>query len=691
MNFNLISPKDNGHTYNVRFNESIVVPENASVHLNWATFERQNKMKFSKAQTAKIIVKEVLPYFDHFNDGDGELADNTWRINGSDRGTDLTFTLAAGNYTLAEIQDFLSNAVYSMSGQVSEDRANVGQSDVFRVPINNSLRCFDYTAVVPRDQPKTNYLEWGMMNNYSVLPFAIHPVHKVNMTKSTTAGFENFLVPAQTGAAFTVPDAQQPEEKIPANGSYVNYALGSHRYIHAGGNFDSYSGDSSGRLIASGDFDELEYVNTIQCTLDKDYKENDGNIFLGLYAEGAAGVDIGGATYRFTIPNATQPVADRTHLGNLVDLEDAGGTGFHPMCYFGVELTGKAAGNDNNGCLNIYAVDESARNDQADSLTTLHNLISFISLDDIRNPRNTRPVVFGIQTYFDYGNTNNGIHGAAKGDLHCRVFVGDTSGNKQIVYDTNSKNPHNNFQSSAADPLCFTGNFIKQFRDENTRQNGNLAEAMASIPFSPLVATTHPDHVYVEYTQQLQSVQVGGVAKTNSSLVEYEFEFSEELGNLVADESTSQLLGKKAASLISLEGAIQSMNRVEHYTNYSMEENIYFYRLNQIAAQYVKDKLSIYLPDLPIKSFKNNDDKSKSGFRKPILANIPSPFSESPLFLDGGAKVIGGYAASIGVVNRLSNQQFTTNNFTVEIRDLETDQPADLIENSIINFTISSD
>ena len=60
MNFNLISPTDNGSDFNVRYNEPIVIPPNSSINLNWALFERKKNVIFTVDQTFKF--KFVEPF-----------------------------------------------------------------------------------------------------------------------------------------------------------------------------------------------------------------------------------------------------------------------------------------------------------------------------------------------------------------------------------------------------------------------------------------------------------------------------------------------------------------------------------------------------------------------------------------------------------------------------------------------------
>ena len=94
MNFNLISPSDNGHEFNVRYNEPIVVPPNSSVQLNWAQFERDNTINFTEDQTFTYIFNKITPTV--------RYVENT--VNGVNT-DDLNFSIAKGKYTIEQLQD----------------------------------------------------------------------------------------------------------------------------------------------------------------------------------------------------------------------------------------------------------------------------------------------------------------------------------------------------------------------------------------------------------------------------------------------------------------------------------------------------------------------------------------------------------------------------------------------------------
>ena len=145
MNFNCISPEGNGFNYNVRFDEPIIVPENASVSLNWAQFERDNSIRFTETQTITVNARKVLPFYDFHNNGGGRISvggNDIYRINGEDRGSDLTVEIIAGNYTLDSLMTEI-NKKLGESG-ISNGRCLVRDNFPDPVATNNSLCLYDF-------------------------------------------------------------------------------------------------------------------------------------------------------------------------------------------------------------------------------------------------------------------------------------------------------------------------------------------------------------------------------------------------------------------------------------------------------------------------------------------------------------------------------------------------------------------
>lgn len=687
MNFNLISPNDNGHTFNVRFNEPIVIPENASVHLNWATFERDSDFKFTKDQTMKIIVEDILPYFDWHNNGAGRTADG-YRINGVDRGTDLVITIPSGNYSITELQDAISQGFVKFCGSATQSRTGIDNQSAI-VPQNLSLSMSNFTAVVPVIDEMANYLEFGMINNYPLNNITLHPLHKTANIENLPAPDDMYLQSSDTGTAFIPEAGGLANAFVPDAGSWISYTLGAKRYIHTGGQFNQYDVlDQSLNKSVDG-FDELEYLNTMILKVKKDMRGANalqGNIFFGLFSEGLMGVSTdGGGSFSY-VANNNDPadLANRTHEAVIKTFQTQS-NGYVPDAYFGIEVCGTDSGSANQNFIKIYTSVPTFQSEAVNKMI----LVDEYNLNNGRDPRdNTFPAI-GIQTYYDLGNQAGYSHRHQKGTLHIRVFVGEGSGGKKIVFDTNSQIP--NFDT-AGDEAVFTKEFMREYNDNTTRTGNNLAKAKASIPFSPALFFTHEDDpAYIQYSDFTDSVLINAVDTTQSNLNEYKVEMSSELANLFVDTGIEGTFttGIKNASLIAFSGCLADLfQRNLNYQVIDQSQNRYFTRQNQIIPQFANEKLSIYLTDLPIKSYKNTNDKNKSGYRKSIIANIPQPFQGT---YDGRSKVLGGYTPSLGVVNRLSNQSMTTNNFNVEIRDLETDEPADSLKKTIINFTISAE
>ena len=106
--------------------------------------------------------------------------------------------------------------------------------------------------------------------------------------------------------------------------------------------------------------------------------------------------------------------------------------------------------------------------------------------------------------------------------------------------------------------------------------------------------------------------------------------------------------------------------------------------------QWQNESYSIYINNLPIKNYKNNENVNNGGFAKPIIANIPAPFQYTNVdeTQDGEELTTGIYQPSQRITHQLNNQEMNINNFDVEIRHLKDDIIADQIKSSNISFTI---
>ena len=108
--------------------------------------------------------------------------------------------------------------------------------------------------------------------------------------------------------------------------------------------------------------------------------------------------------------------------------------------------------------------------------------------------------------------------------------------------------------------------------------------------------------------------------------------------------------------------------------------------INWRAANY-----SIFI-NLPTNNYKNVAKQRDGGFKKSILANIPSPFTTGTIFTNQGGdsgSVVSIYQPYQPIVSDLKNNDLQTNNLSIKIVDMDTEAPATSISRSVINFTIS--
>ena len=111
--------------------------------------------------------------------------------------------------------------------------------------------------------------------------------------------------------------------------------------------------------------------------------------------------------------------------------------------------------------------------------------------------------------------------------------------------------------------------------------------------------------------------------------------------------------------------------------------------VENMSLDWRNESYSILLKELPIRNYKNNENKKLGGFPQSILANCPVPFSDSQSYQSKSKQMVSStYKPNYQIINNLYNQAMTTNHFSVEIRKLQSDRPASEIKRSVINFTI---
>ena len=115
------------------------------------------------------------------------------------------------------------------------------------------------------------------------------------------------------------------------------------------------------------------------------------------------------------------------------------------------------------------------------------------------------------------------------------------------------------------------------------------------------------------------------------------------------------------------------------------------------ADQHTDESYSIFIKNLPIRAYKNIQSKAMSagnniqaaGYSQPILHDVPTPYSDSKTINSGnGDIIVGTFQPSIKKTLDLDNNRQVLNSLDVEIRDIETNEIAEGLSGSVVNFTI---
>ncbi len=248
MNVNLISPLSNGNNYSIRFKEDVIIPENSSVYLNFASLSRQSDIELFEDQTITFhfAENEVRPT----NIPTQPYDSNAVPV------ANPTITIPAGTYSYQSLYKQMTNKIQAML----DDPNNSGNLEFYR-----AIKLSDI------DQTNTQIIEGEIDVSLGLIrktvgidTFALHPTHKRNADQ------------ADVGDDETVYRNTQPQF-LDANGqvSYDNYALSSKKYWHVG--YNDNTPISKLNLISFETTQTMAEINAAN-----------GSVAIGLYSQNIA-------------------------------------------------------------------------------------------------------------------------------------------------------------------------------------------------------------------------------------------------------------------------------------------------------------------------------------------------------------------------------------------------------------------
>ncbi len=721
MNFNLISPEENGYQFNVRYKEPIIISPNSSVQLNWASFERDTTFEFTEDQFIQFSYNSVLPYKEPQNNNVIIGVDSSATANSrTDRNR---FYINKGTYDLTSLQTAITNSLVAnpennnrFLGSYQNDR----DLTIGALPANNNktLKADLYDCISPRIEINPSGLKIGFNVNHSrlangTLSFNANTFHQFNTSLATDPEEPDYLATAD-GQDVATPDNDGYRE-------YDNsYVVCNDKYFHLGADLRQYEASDisvPGRVCSG--FDELKDSNMATFLCSHKLSDLQGSVGAGLYCMekmdgGLRGANVGSASGQ-TLPLVNpgghdrpggtnqQPIYNAVEIRGIANEKQVGGI---PRCYFWVEINGNThCSAPNRGTLAIYEIYSktsledprsilnagSAANEYAASLVQRVRLIDY--MEDTNYP------MFGIQTYKKDKSLNDegSPHFLDNTDLYVRVCLFSTDGSAVIVYDSDWYKPKGE--------IIFPSTLFTHYNDDANVGAGSGGAGAGGAYTTNELEVAYRSQVHFNWLcsatttgegfWRINSKSYELARNTNLAscmIEEYNITMSKQLASLInPTRAATYTLPPKFPSYAGYDnGILYYQNKLnKDITTWNNDDSDMFYCLNQIIAQYRSDKFSILINGLPIKVYKNTNDKNVSGSQKNILANIPNAFQGADIFVASfQGKVLGTFQSSLGVINQLGNQLHTTNNFDIKVINMEDETPATQLTKTIINFTI---
>ena len=654
---NLVSPVGNGHTYSVRFREPLVIEPKSSVYLNFAKFKRNSSIYFSQDQTLQIILKSVLPAVLPAATGTKNTTlenDGIITIPAINPDTGLT------GYTPKQLE----NTIAVLLGGDSE--ATPETFGMRKTTTGKPSQLFLYEPIFELSNNKT--INIGFYKDYQLLELP----SVITMRTSNTILADTATAGITYKSATTYTDEPY----------YDSYAVSEEHYDFS---FASELGDST------------DNHNVIQMKTNMNIGTQQGGIWFGLTsveimaAQAFTGSDtnwtgyqtaandvftygnvnnrtpVGGATAR-TIPALYKPngtgSVTAAEVANKVEAKT-----YVPQSFLGIEITGSTHPTDPNTLILWRGGNTTTRFNAPTKPGSVMNSMKRIWSTPLANllngsdPNNTK-VNLAFQTYWA-----EGFSALGRDKLEFRVYNMINSNfisTSNLIYDSQNSIrwlSYSFFQQSAA-----TG---------TTNEKAN--KAGSQIPFNVMCSAQIAGEGWEE-------IKMSGFHKTGAL---------SPTGN--ADGTNPISLVQQYTIKCSTELArFLGVNETEGM-NPNMAESTAQRIVKTDADQHTDESYSVFIKNLPIKAYKNIQSKAMgtggniqaAGYSQPILHDIPTPYSDSKTINSGsGDIIVGTFQPSIKKTLDLDNNRQVLNSLDVEIRDIETNEIAEGLSGSVINFTI---
>lgn len=268
-------------------------------------------------------------------------------------------------------------------------------------------------------------------------------------------------------------------------------------------------------------------------------------------------------------------------------------------------------------------------------------------------PNLNQPLSIAFQTYYDissddFQNVNRRLY------LRIYKWYGqDKLVDSDLIYD-----------SKGTDWIPYK---FFSWDDDPTFIN-TAARANGAIPFNVMISATRKGHGW--HTVNFRTIDKTGQDVNNpfSVVQKYNVSFTSELAEYLNTANTGSLFPNICELMVNAPS---------------------FYYVTDMALNFLNDSYSVYIEELPIKSFKNTETQANGGYSQNILINCPTPFQLATNVSKDDALMTVVYQPNFKIIHDMKNQGFKTNHFRVKIFNMRTGKPALELKRATVNFTIN--
>lgn len=594
MNFNLISPINNGHDYVIRFKEPIDIPSNSSIKLNFAELTRNGKivLKRDGQLTLKIDSNDCFP---RLIPSDG-TANNPVGANGT------SVNIAKGTYTFKTFEDTLSQGINTL--------------------VSGAVRLGYYQSVDAITQDNLGLIGLNLGRFYS----------------------SNFF-DGQCDFDFT--GSPNANATATANVSVYEKVGG------AAGTFDSFACDFTRHYFhyqnkGVADFDNLNFIQFTGKNRVAPSGGQTGRLIMGLYGKEYA-VGLG------TAP----PTRTASALTNNIEVDSAG----FPKNFVNIVIE------PYNGQLRVQVALNTGGAGYGQPILWQSQGAAINDMVEVWSRPTASVFASGevpdltVATYIEQPDYNEGT----ERPLYVRLYKTNDVDAGVPLWD--SKDSGVGFNPAFL--VCDPGN--AEGIDYTTVDAAGTNARNSQIPFNIALYADTAGEGFKEC--KFRSIVKTSNAQPPTIVQKYTLE---------ADATLASALGFSGVSKDPNVSLPDGGDPDKYLASISLGRV-------PLDITWRKSSYSIYT-DIPLNNYKNITENTDAGFRKSILANVPTPFNSNDKLIDPSdgdvAEVISVYEPHQPIVSEMKNNPIRVNNLKVKIVDMDTEQLATDIIASKINFTI---